>query len=766
MTKEVRVFLDRVLEPDKGLGGTPLEWLRQEAVGFTPRAIHEAIQKLNYLRQQGMARWDLSVLNPNRQKFLAQVGRHATNQLLQRADEQRRYPILLAFLRQSLEDITDEIVDLFNSYLAQAYRRAGRELEEFRQAAAKTTNEKLSLFHKVGRAVLDTTIADRKLRSAIYEQVPQTKLQTAIEECAQLMRPVDDHYFDFLAERYSTLRSFVPEFLEVLEFQANPADEPLLQGIELLRKLDAEGKRKVPETAPVGFVSDKWQPYVTDADGKLTRRYYELCVLWELRDALRAGNVWVTNSRRYANPDTYLIPRAEWAEVRAETCRIMQVSVDGETRLQQVQAQLADQVTQLERTLKRPENVRLENGQLVITPLAAEDLPPSARQLQEEITKRLPRVELSELLIEVDAWTNFSKHFEHAGGSEPRTRELLTTLYAVLLAQGCNFGLDTMAQITEFSYSRLAWCANWYVREETLRAATTTIVNYQYHLPLSRHWGGGTLSSSDGQRFPAAVPTANATPLPRYFGYGRGLTFYTWTSDQFSQYGTKVIPATMRDATYVLDEILDNETELPIVEHTTDTSGYTEMVFALFDLLGLQFAPRIRDLGDQRLYRFDDMTIELPLKSLFKAKLRENLILHPWDDLLRLAGSLKRGHVTASLLLNKLQASPRRNALSQALQEYGRAVKTVFILRYANIEDYRRRIEIQLNKGEALHALRRFIFFAHLGQLRKRQREDQVNQATCLNLVTNAVITWNTVYMAAIIEQLKREGYLAQDSEK
>ncbi len=61
----------------------------------------------------------------------------------------------------------------------------------------------------------------------------------------------------------------------------------------------------------------------------------------------------------------------------------------------------------------------------------------------------------------------------------------------------------------------------------------------------------------------------------------------------------------MRDATYVLDEFLDNETELPIIEHTTDTSVYTEIVFTLFDLLGMQFSPRIRDIGDQHLYRFD-----------------------------------------------------------------------------------------------------------------------------------------------------------------
>jgi TnpA family transposase len=53
----------------------------------------------------------------------------------------------------------------------------------------------------------------------------------------------------------------------------------------------------------------------------------------------------------------------------------------------------------------------------------------------------------------------------------------------------------------------------------------------------------------------------------------------------------------------VLDEVLGNETELPLLEHTTDTHGYTDIVFALFDLLGLQFSPRLRDLANQRLCR-------------------------------------------------------------------------------------------------------------------------------------------------------------------
>jgi TnpA family transposase len=53
-----------------------------------------------------------------------------------------------------------------------------------------------------------------------------------------------------------------------------------------------------------------------------------------------------------------------------------------------------------------------------------------------------------------------------------------------------------------------------------------------------------------------------------------------------------------------------NETELPILEHTTDTAGYTELIFALFDLLGLQFSPRIRDLADQELYRTSQIQLD------------------------------------------------------------------------------------------------------------------------------------------------------------
>ena len=132
----------------------------------------------------------------------------------------------------------------------------------------------------------------------------------------------------------------------------------------------------------------------------------------------------------------------------------------------------------------------------------------------------------------------------------------------------------------------------------------------------------------------------------------------------------------------MLDGILDNETELPIAEHTSDTAGYTDLVFSLFDLLGLQFSPRLRDLGDQKLYRIDRGIRYQHVGPLIRGILKTRLILGHWDDLLRVAGSLKLGWVTASLFIAKLQSFRRQNVLTRALQEYGRLNKTIFILRY------------------------------------------------------------------------------------
>ena len=764
LTDEHREKLDGLLRNDTVLGRTPLVWLRKGATRNSGGSILDAIAKREYLAEHGFAGLDLDAIPPNRVKFLAQIARKSTAQAIERMSPVRRYPVLLAFAVQTGIDVLDEIVDLYDRCLAHSYGEAGRELALIRKRGARSSNEKVVLLQEVGSILLDPTIADDEVRPRVFDLVAPETLEEVVHDCARIARPLDDHYFDLLAKKYSYFRTFAPAFLDALDFRSAQSAASLLDAVRVLRALNATGRRRVPKDAPMDFIAAKWRPYLFDGKGKTVRRYYELCVLWELRAAIRSGDVWLEGSRRHADPSSYLITSSQWRELRPETCTMLHLPADGRERLAVRREELEGLLGRLDREFPKG-GFDIEDGSLHVPRLRAVDVPPEVAALEQMVSERLPQIDLSELLIEVDGWTNFTGCFEHAGGAEPRTRDLRTYLFAGVVSQACNFGPVTMAKVADLVVGRLGWCTTWYLREETLRAAMVAVVNFQHHLPLARIWGGGTLSSSDGQRFPVSVKSRHATAIPRYFGYGRGVTSYTWTSDQFSQYGTKVIPSTTRDALYVLDEILDNETELEILEHATDTAGYTEIVFALFDLLGLVFSPRIRDLGDQQLYRMSREVRYLHLEPLLKGTIRKDRLLEMWDELLRVAGSLKLGWVTASLLVGKLQSYPRQNALSRALQEYGRLVKTVFILRYIDSEDYRRRIGTQINKGEVLHALRNYLFFANEGKVRRRHQEEQANQASCLNLVVNAIVTWNTVYMNEVISRLRREGIAVNDAD-
>ncbi len=759
LTNSRKSFLDSLLERDANTGKIPITWLRLHATTNSPNSILNALAKLTFLAKHDVHHWDLSGLNPNRIKFLAQLGKKSSNQALKKINEERRYPILVAFVWKIFEEVTDETMDLYIHCLGDIDARARRDLKEFHLNEAKSTNEKVRLLKELGQVILDEAIKNEEVRASIYQKIPPEKLQAAIEDCQRLMRPLDDNHFDFLSNRYGYIRRFAPVFFSGFTFRSHQSSAPLIKAINLLRELDAANKRKVPNNAPQDFIPARWANYVFDNQGEIVRRYYEMCLLWELRRALRSGDVWLENSRRYANPESYLIPQEKWSSLRPEVCQILQLERVGKKRLQQQQEELDYQLEKLHQTLQDNDKVRIDpEGELIISPLQAEDLPLSAQKSQQLIGKTLPPIDLSELLMEMDKLTGFSYALTHAGGNISPPEDTRKYLYAAILAQATNLGLSRMAMIANLSYDRLVWFTNWYLREETLKEANTTLVNFQYHQWLSQFWGGGTLSSSDGQRFPVAVNNRQAVALPRYFGYGKGLTFYTWTSDQHSQYGDKVIPSTMRDAPYLLDAILDNETELNILEHTTDTAGYTDVMFALFDLLGLQFSPRLRALKSKCLYLINKEIKYPNLKPLFKGKIHTDYILNRWDNLLRVVGSLKFGWVTSSLFIGKLQSFPQQNGLLRTLQEYGRLVKTNFILRYLNSEDYRRRINTQLNKGEKLHDLRRFLFFAHLGLIRHQQDENLANQSACLTLVTNAVVAWNTIYMQAVIEQLSVEG--------
>jgi TnpA family transposase len=483
-----------------------------------------------------------------------------------------------------------------------------------------------------------------------------------------------------------------------------------------------------------------------------------------LQDSLRRRDVFVPQSERWGDPRTKLFRGTAWEAVRPQVCRTLGRHLTPTDELNALTAQLDEAYRRTAANLPTNAAVRLDpdgsRTSLTLRHLDKLEDPPSLIALRDRVEALLPRVDLPEVLLEIHARTGFTQEFTHLSESGARVTDLAVSLCAVLLAEACNIGIEPVERpdVAALTRGRLSWVQQNYLRAETLTRANARLVDAQSQIPLAQVWGGGEVASADGLRFVVPIRTINAGPNPKYFGVGRGVTYYNFTSDQFTGFHSIVIPGTLRDSLYILEGLLEQETSLQPLELMADTAGVSDVVFGLFWLLGYQFSPRLADVGEARFWRMDPQADYGALNALARQRINLPLIARNWDDMLRVAGSLLLGTVRASELLRSFLRSGRPSTLARAIGELGRIPKTLYLLSYIDDETYRRRILLQLNRGEGRHRLARATFHGQRGELRQRYREGQEDQLSALGLVVNVMVLWNTLYIEAAVNYLRAQG--------
>ena len=239
----------------------------------------------------------------------------------------------------------------------------------------------------------------------------------------------------------------------------------------------------------------------------------------------------------------------------------------------------------------------------------------------------LPRIDLSEILLEINALTGFADEFTHVSEKGARASNLSTSICAQLIAEACNIGIQPLQNpdVPAHTRSRLSWVKQNYIREETLLRANAKLVNKQSELALAKKWGGGEVASADGLRFVVAVPSINARSNKKYYGPARGITYYNFTSDRSSGFHWIVLPGTRRDSSYILNGLLEQQTKLNPTQIMADTAGVSDLIFGLFWLLGYQFSPRMADVGEARFWRFDPEANYGALDSIARHRINPDL---------------------------------------------------------------------------------------------------------------------------------------------
>jgi len=545
--------------------------------------------------------------------------------------------------------LLDQIVEMNDQFLTGMNRRSRTAVELRRKSLRRRARDGLQ---RLLGAVDALVAADGAQTVANFREAQDAPaLIEAAIACRAYERLEARGHLDAMLARYATLRQYLPAFLG-LPLQAAAGSETLVRATEVLRALDAGTRGALTKDDPHSFVQADWRPHLI-IGGKLDRAIWEISLAFAVRDALRAGSLYLAKSRDHVSFWNLVYDDISWRQTREQAYQRLGLPTDGQEFLTRITAEFDKVARAAERGLASNRFAAIRDGKLKLKKRDALPISRVLRELRATIGASLPRVRIEDLLQDVDEWSSFTGAFQPLGGYEPRGVDPHRSLLATLIAHGTNLGLAAMSQSVDS------------VTAETLQ----------------------------------------------------------------------------------------------------DTNGFTEHLFGLCALLGITFMPRLKDLPDQVLSRIDREADYGALQPLLRGSINLALIREQWDQLVRLAASLKDRLTPAHVIMQRLINTNASDRLAGALSQLGRLMKTLHILRYIQEEPLRDAIQLQLNRGEFRHILAKWLFFANQGGFRSGDYEEVMNKASSLSLLSNAVLVWNTVHIARIVDQLRAAGHEVRDED-
>jgi TnpA family transposase len=572
----------------------------------------------------------------------------------------------------------------------------------------------------------------------------------------------DTSYYDVLEAKGRRLIRRLAPVVKALTFQAEPGAQAVMAALPVLDL----PPRAFNANVPVAFLTPAEQRAVQGPDGRMRATLYKMLLLVHLMRCLKSGTINLLDSYKYRPLDDYLIPRTQWQHEknRLLTRANLTAFADPLPVLTALNTTLQAQYATTNERVMTGLNERVQwsaAGTLRIT------TPKLVEQERETLQTFLPDrqdIALLEVLATVDRYSGFLEAFHHANHRHRRVPPARKTFFAGIIGLGCGIGTQKIARISrQLRPWELEQTVNWFFSPEATRLANDRVASLMTRLALPniyRQTPDTLHTSSDGQKFEVRTDSLNANYSFKYFGKGKGVSVYSFIDERHILFYSTVISAAERESAYVLDGLLHND----VIEsdlHSTDTHGYSEVIFGIMHLLGFTYAPRIRNLKHQRLYAFRQETRSPRTPNTIHPTgyINTTLLVEQWDDILRFVATIKLKETTASDLFRRLNSYSQQHALYRALKTFGQIIKSLFILRYLDDVALRQAIEKQLNKSESAHRFTRAISVGNPREFLEVDKHEQDMAEGCKRLIKNAIVCWNYLYLSQKLEEAGDSPY-------
>ncbi|WP_422358908.1 Tn3 family transposase [Reichenbachiella sp.] len=571
----------------------------------------------------------------------------------------------------------------------------------------------------------------------------------------------DEMFYEIVEKGSMRLSRKLKNLFLTINFNKEASDQKIYESVSHYQIK----KSNISQIPPLDYLNDEQRKYVID-EGGVNNRLYKCLLFIESSEHIKAGSLNLKYSNNYRSINDYMIEQEVWNENKEKLLHRSNLSKlsDFQQVLKVLKDQMHDQYVETNDNAGKNPHLSFNRSDKPVLETPKND--PSQNEFVKNLLAEGDVIPLVDVLADVAETTEFLEAFTHFALKGSKRNPDNETLFAGIIALGCNIGVRKMGKITkELGAEKLENTVRWHFTRENLSEANNRILEVTDRLAIPKFLKeliNEMHTSSDGQKFGVSVPSIHSSYSYKYFGTGKGVSAYSFIDEYSRVFYDTVISSSEREAAYVLDGLLYND----VVEssiHSTDTHGYTEVIFGICNSLGIEFAPRIKSPGSQIIYTFKDRPRKhyedlgykvLPEKAKY---INVEILEEQWDNILRLLVSIKTKKVTASVLMKRLSSYSKNHPLYRALKELGRIHKTVFLLKYFDDSEFRQRIEKQLNKGELWHKFAKEVWFGNNQEFTVGEQEAQELALSCRNLIQNAIVLWNYLSLTMKLSQLKEK---------
>lgn len=769
---EIRKWLDELLLLDNRKSIYKLTLLKTFYQSVRPKEIKSNVSELQQLQQMHEKIQPIIEkipINARGIEYFATSVIKSDIFRIKRREEKDRYLHLITFIAFQYAKLHDILVEIWlkviSSFNSSSKREHKDKCYEFRHQHAKRIKDCIenAIIQNQGLKAIHTIYKKENFSIAKkYKQIGNIldNLLATIKNLDEISSEEKAHYtnsgyFRILEKKSLSLQSKLNPILKVLKFdKANSSASASIKAIEFFQ----ENSGNLTTKPPMEFLNEEEKLEVL-SNGKIKASLYKAFLFRKITEDVKSGSLNLSCSYKFKALDEYLIPVDEWK--KNKDLILKQAGLEKFSDCSKVLNGLEGVLDK--EYIRTNENI-ISGRNLYIKVKGINDYilnTPAVNSQDSSLSAYLPEartVSIQEILSTVDSLSEFLKSFEYYKNSHAResANELII---AGIMSLGYGMGNNDIAAISKnISPSALENTVNWCFTTENIRNAIDEILRLTEATGIPSLYMQNTdkvHTSSDGQKWKVMYDSLNANYSFKYYGHDQGVTVASFIDKRHLLYYSTVMSSSIREAAYVIDGLMHNSVVKSEI-HSTDTNGYSEVVFTVTHFLSIFSAPRIKGIKHQILSTFAGY------KSKYKAEDYKILPTHTtnreiieefYDEILRFIATIKLKRSTTSQLLSRLNSYSTQHKLYQALKEFGKIIKSIFILKYLDDLKLRQSIEKQLSLAENNNKFSNAIGQENDHSFVQQTQEEQILAESCRRLMKAAIICWNCLYLRKKIDE-------------